>query len=115
MYWYWTVITRHFFDFKGRASRREYWMFILVNVLAGLSLTLVERMFHLSWPYYVYQWAVLLPGTGVCVRRLHDAGKSGWWMVGLFVPFLNFYVIYLLCRKSETGMNAWGSNPKPAE
>lgn len=115
MKWYWNAITKHYVDFKGRARRKEYWMFILINMVITLPLAALKGTFELVWPYYVYHLVILLPSIAIIIRRLHDVGKSGWWTLGLFVPFLNFYVIYLFCCNGEKGLNAWGPSPKAVE
>ncbi|GGJ84684.1 DUF805 domain-containing protein [Deinococcus aquiradiocola] len=125
---YLNVIRNNYANFSGRARRREFWMFTLVNfiitaVLYGLfavtsgvlssgsasSMSPVGMLFVglLS----IYGLATLIPTIAVTVRRLHDAGFSGWWylltLIGLSIVILVFTVL-----DSKPGSNKWGPNPK---
>ena len=78
-----------FVTYQGRASRSEYWWFTLFNFLtcgcAGIG---------------------SLPATAVTIRRLHDVGKSGWWLLCPIVP------IFFIFGKSQEGDNKWGAQPE---
>ena len=116
MNWYLKVIKEHYADFKGRARRQEYWMFVLINMIISWSLGLLEYVFDIgifSTLSYIYSLAVLVPGIAVGVRRLHDIGKSGWFLLFSFIPVLGWiYLIILMATDSEAGPNKWGNNPK---
>lgn len=106
----WYVATlQKYVEFNGRARRKEYWIFTLVNfaisvILAVLGLDFISTLFGL---------AVLLPGLGVSVRRLHDIGKTGWWLLIAFVPLVGLIVlIYFFVQEGESGSNEYGANPK---
>lgn len=100
-------ITKHYFDFEGVAGRRAFWMFILFNILVSIAVTVVLAIIHLRGLASLYSLAVLLPGLGLAVRRLHDAGKSGWWLLAGLAPVLGWiYVIYLYCQPSTTPYGA---------
>ncbi|GAB7256466.1 DUF805 domain-containing protein [uncultured Polaribacter sp.] len=109
MNWYLKVL-KQYADFKGRARRKEYWMFVLINAIISFTIkfimqgTLVSP--ETSLIETIYSVAVFLPSLAVGVRRMHDAGKSGWF---LLIPFYN---LYLACTDSENGENKWGPNPK---
>ena len=108
MNWYLKVL-KQYADFKGRARRKEYWMFALFNIIISygiLGISMVLDMPGLSIVSTIYSLAVLVPGLAVAVRRMHDAGKSGWFIL---VPFYN---LYLAVSDSEEGENKWGLNPK---
>lgn len=113
MDWYLSVL-RKYADFSGRARRREYWMFALVNFLVSLVLGAIGLMGHgfglLTW---IYTAAVLIPSFAVGFRRLHDTGRSGWWTLILFVPLVGA-IVYLvfMCMDSAPGDNQYGPNPK---
>ena len=87
----------------GRARRSEYWFFVLLAVV-------------LSWIPIVnlIAWIVLLiPGITVAVRRLHDTGRTGWWLLLIFLPFIGpiiLIIFYLI--DSDPGDNEYGPNPK---
>ncbi|TMM56249.1 DUF805 domain-containing protein [Maribacter algarum] len=108
MNWYLKVL-KQYADFKGRARRKEYWMFFLFNIIISYGITFIAlglEMPELSIVSTIYSLAVLIPGIAVGVRRMHDVGKSGWY---LLIPI---YSLILACTDSEEGPNKWGPNPK---
>ncbi len=108
MNWYLKVL-KQFADFKGRARRKEYWMFTLISLLITygfMILAIVTEISALSIISSIHSFAVLVPTLAVGVRRIHDVGKSGWF---LLIPIYN---LILLCTDSEEGTNKWGPNPK---
>jgi uncharacterized membrane protein YhaH (DUF805 family) len=114
MYWYLEVLKKYAV-FSGRARRREYWMFFLVNFIVGLVLAVIGRVLDLEILQYLYSLAVLLPGLGVSVRRLHDTGRSGWWLLISLVPLIGAIVLLVfLVSDSQPDTNQYGPNPKTA-
>ena len=111
--WYVKVL-KQYTDFSGRARRREYWMFVLANFIVALVLGIIDRIF--GWGQIlseIYSLAVLLPSIAVCIRRLHDIGKSGWWLLIALIPLIGeIWLIVLFCQDSQYGANQWGENPK---
>jgi uncharacterized membrane protein YhaH (DUF805 family) len=100
-------ITKHYFDFEGVAGRRAFWMFVLFNFLISLVLSAVLAVVHLNSLASVYSLAVLLPSLGLAARRLHDVGKSAWWLLLILVPVLGWiYLIYLYCQPGRTAYGA---------
>ena len=120
MNWYLDVLKKYAV-FSGRARRKEYWMFVLVNVIITFVLgfidgivgtTLGNDMGLLSTLYTV---AVLLPSLAVGVRRLHDTGRSGWWLLIALVPIIGAIVLLVFwVQDSQAGDNQYGPNPKVA-
>lgn len=114
MHWYLEVLKKYAV-FSGRARRREYWMFFLVNFIVGLVLAVIGRVLDLEILQYLYSLAVLLPGLGVSVRRLHDTGRSGWWLLISLVPLIGAIVLLVfLVSDSQPDTNQYGPNPKTA-
>ncbi|GAA1004635.1 DUF805 domain-containing protein [Streptomyces thermogriseus] len=114
MYWYLEVLKKYAV-FSGRARRREYWMFFLVNFIVGLVLAVIGQVLDLEILQYLYSLAVLLPGLGVAVRRLHDTGRSGWWLLIALVPLIGAIVLLVfLVSDSQPDTNQYGPNPKTA-
>lgn len=108
MNWYFEVLKKYTV-FTGRASRTEYWMFFLVNILISLALGLLD----LTIIGYVYTVAVFLPSIGVAIRRLHDTSRSGWWLLIGLIPFIGTIIlIVFLATDSYPGENQYGQNPK---
>jgi uncharacterized membrane protein YhaH (DUF805 family) len=113
MNWYLQVL-RKYVDFTGRARRTEYWMFFLFNLIISFALGIVEALF--GGPGIlgaIYGLAVLLPSLAVSVRRLHDTGRSGWWLLIGLVPLVGLVVLLVFAvQEGQPGDNAFGPNPK---
>ena len=119
MDWYLSVLKKYAV-FSGRAQRAEYWYFILFNVLAMIALIIVDSitgsfsedlgMGLLSGLYYL---DVLVPSVAVSVRRLHDTGRSGWWLLIGLIPVLGgLILLFFTVQDSKPGSNEYGLNPK---
>ena len=118
---------RQYADFSGRASRQELWMFVLFNLLfamawvfvAGLLTGLLGSSFnHESRLLFMYKLMAIyyavtaVPAMAVGVRRLHDTGRSGWWMLVSLIPFVGgIWLIVLMCLDGSAGDNCYGSRP----
>jgi len=122
MNWYFKVLG-DYATFEGRATRQEYWMFYLFNLLAMilsflpffLSTTTddagVENMRWLLLPI-VYIIVMVIPSIAVTVRRLHDINMSGWWVLITFIPFGNVVLFILAMMEGTVGKNNYGNDPK---
>ncbi|MBL6660255.1 MAG: DUF805 domain-containing protein [Crocinitomicaceae bacterium] len=105
MNWYLKVL-KQYADFNGRARRSEYWYFALFNVLISLGMGIISGLLNLPFLGTLYSLAVLIPGIAVAVRRMHDVGKSGWFIL---IPIYN---IILAFTDGDSGDNKYGPNPK---
>ena len=110
-------VLKRYVDFQGRARRREYWMFFLANVIVSFLFLLIGGMImnssEVAVPNMIYSVAVLLPGLGVGVRRLHDIGKSAWWILFGLIPLVGpILLIVFLTTEGTKGDNAYGPDPK---
>ncbi|WRP04632.1 DUF805 domain-containing protein [Rossellomorea aquimaris] len=117
MHWYVNVLKRYA-DFTGRARRKEYWMFTLVNFIImfvlGFTASLVESISVIFMVMYIlYALAVFVPSLAVSVRRLHDTGRSGGWYFIVFVPIVGgIFLLVFMCLDSDHGSNQYGPTPK---
>ncbi|WP_338448085.1 DUF805 domain-containing protein [Niallia oryzisoli] len=113
MQWYLKVL-KNYVGFEGRATRQEYWMFILFNFIAACILSIVELVLDIPGVLTgLYGLAVFLPSLAVLVRRLHDTGRSGWWFLISFIPFIGTIVLIVFaCQDSQPLENHYGLNPK---
>jgi uncharacterized membrane protein YhaH (DUF805 family) len=125
---YYLNVLKNYAIFSGRATRSEYWFFVLFNVIFSLTAMMLDRAFGttfsfntMSGPislgygyfYLLYIFAVFIPGLAVLVRRLHDVGKSGWFMFIILIPLVGFiWLLILLFTDSIPSMNKYGLNPK---
>jgi uncharacterized membrane protein YhaH (DUF805 family) len=119
MNWY-LEVWRKFAEFGGRARRKEYWFFFLFNLIATVVLAVVDSVtgtfseaIGLGLLSGLYSLAVLIPYLAVTARRLHDTGRSGWWMLIAFIPIIGVIVLVVfLVLDSTPGHNEYGPNPK---
>jgi uncharacterized membrane protein YhaH (DUF805 family) len=109
-----TVITKKYADFSGRARRSEYWWFYLAVVLVGVVFSVLGQVADLfTILYYVVLLALLVPFIAVGVRRLHDTGKSGWFLLIGLIPIVGTIIlIVFFVQDSNPGDNQYGANPK---
>jgi len=117
--WYLTVL-RQYAQFSGRARRSEYWFFVLFNGLISMACSLMDWMFGLVSEESgvglfggLYGLAMLIPGLSVGVRRLHDTGRSGWWLLIALIPLIGGIVLLVfMVQEGTSGDNAYGPDPK---
>ncbi len=118
MNWYVSVLKKYAV-FTGRAQRAEFWWFALFNFIVAVVLNVIDTVLGTAneMGYGIlgglYFLAVLLPSIGVAIRRLHDTGRTGWWLLIGFIPIIGFIVLIVFyCIDSEPGTNQYGPNPK---
>ena len=122
MNWYLEVLKKYAV-FEGRARRKEYWFFVLFNVLVSMALGFVDWLTGninpdtgLGLLSGIYGLGVMIPGMAVSVRRLHDTGRSGWWLLITFVPVIGAVVFfYFMVLDSNPEINEYGALPKDSE
>ena len=90
-------------DFNGRAGRPEFWWFFLFQVGVYLVASLIHGLV-----YWLAVAALLLPGLAVGARRLHDIGKSAWWLLLAVVPIIGLVLLYFAAQPSQAGSNEYG-------
>ena len=110
------VIRDHYIDFDGRARRKQYWMFTLFNILISFAITLVVGFISeglASMLSGVLALVLFLPGLGLSVRRLHDTGRSGWFLLIVLIPILGaLALLYFMVSEGDAGPNEYGPDPK---
>lgn len=124
MNWYLKVVRDNYANFEGRARRQEYWMFTLINVLIFFVLAFVSGLLADSGDASVipiiiigvYFLAILVPSIAVTVRRLHDTGKSGWYYLLSFIPYIGGIIMLVFTvQNGDVGLNQYGPDPKNPE
>jgi len=109
MFNYYLQVLQSYAIFSGRARRAEYWGFVLINLLINIGLGLLDYFAGTIFIRIIYSLLVLLPTLAVGVRRMHDVGKSGWF---LLIPIYN---LILLCTDGQVLENQYGADPKYRE
>ncbi len=110
---------KNYINFQGRARRKAYWMFVLFNIIAAVLVGMLDSVLGLGGESGygpisgLYSLAVFLPGLALAVRRLHDTGRTGWWMLIGLIPLIGWIVLLVFfVQDSQPGSNQYGPNPK---
>ena len=103
---YYLKVLRNYATFSGRARRSEYWYFVLFNAIISFVFGFVCGLMQVPELANLYTLAVFIPSIAVGVRRMHDVGKSGWF---LLIPIYN---LILAVTDGENGENQYGPDPK---
>ena len=122
MFWYLEVLQKYAV-FSGRARRKEYWMFQLINlvILTVLFAAIIPPLvthrqsflpLFLGVFLCIYVLGTIIPSLAVSVRRLHDVNFSGWWVLIGLVPAGGFILLVFHVLDSTPGPNQYGPNPK---
>ena len=101
--------------FSGRARRSEYWWFYLFAVIAYIIAAGLDMIvFGGRGAFEVILWlAIILPVLAVSVRRLHDTGRSGWWLLLSFIPLVGTIILIVwYCGEGTSGPNRFGEDPR---
>ncbi|AQS42287.1 MAG: Putative membrane protein [Candidatus Tokpelaia hoelldobleri] len=114
MRWYLQAF-RKYVVFKGRAERREFWYFLLFQIFAVMLISFLERQFAIANPeIYMgrvtvfYLLITFVPALAVTVRRLHDSGFSGWWVLLGFIPAIGVIIILVLAALPGAASRRYG-------
>ena len=117
--WYMQVL-KQYAVFSGRAPRREYWFFVLWYLIISIGLAVIDTLLGLrignaGLLQSLYALALLIPSIAVTVRRLHDTGRAGWWVLIVLVPLVGFIVLLIfMLLDTEPRDNEYGPAPKAA-
>jgi uncharacterized membrane protein YhaH (DUF805 family) len=125
MEWYLKVVRDNYANFAGRARRKEYWMFVLFNLIFAIVAMIIDNILGTTfkfgdlyslpygWLYLLYGLGIIIPSLAVLVRRLHDVGKSGWWFFIVLIPLIGaIWILILVCTDGNPGENIYGPSPK---
>ncbi len=141
--YYIDTLKNRYAQFSGRASRSEFWFFVLFSLIVSILFAILDSVLGTGYTYEVttntlatatteaasvnvtqtigylqsiYGLAVLIPSIAVSIRRLHDIGKSGWWILLSVIPLVNiigiFVLLYFYVQDSQPSENEYGPNPK---
>jgi len=112
---YYMGVLKNYTKFSGRARRKEYWMFVLINLIISIILGIIASVIRFQALTTIYALAILIPSLAVGVRRLHDTNRSGWWYLIALIPVIGAIVlIVFLATEGQAETNKYGSNPKVA-
>lgn len=118
------AVFENYANFSGRARRKEYWyccltLFILnmlmqvVSAISSVESSSSILVLGLSIVLLLAYMCLIIPNISLSIRRLHDIGKSGWYLLIGFIPLVGGIILLVwFCREGETGPNKWGPDPK---
>ena len=99
-------VFKQYFGFSGRARRSEYWWFFLFQLILAFVFSFVSPVL-----YWIYLVATLFPALAVLIRRLHDTGRTGWWVLLAFIPFGGLVILIFAVIQGDRGDNRYGPDP----
>ena len=122
---YYLTVLKKYAVFTGRARRAEFWYFVLFNFIVSMVLQMLfgsvaetaedGAASPLAFLPVLYTLVILLPSLAVAIRRLHDTGRSGWWILIALIPLVGTIVLIVFyVQDGDAGDNAYGTNPKAA-
>ncbi|WP_261817199.1 DUF805 domain-containing protein [Vibrio gallicus] len=119
MNWY-IMALKKYATFSGRARRKEFWYFFLINMLVGFSLAFADQLMGNLNPETgrgllsgIYTLFMFIPYIAVGVRRLHDTNRSGWWMLIVLIPIIGIIALLIfMALDSDSDSNQYGASPK---
>ena len=124
---YYLNVLSNYINLTGRTPRMEFWMFVLINFIFASIAIFIDQQLHLCFKmeigyglqtlpfgpvYTFYSLITFVPTIAVQIRRLHDVGKTGWFLFLSLLPVIGtIWVLVLYCSSSSAGNNAYGPNP----
>lgn len=93
-----------FAEFKGCASRPEYWWFLLFTIVGAMSFGAISPQMGAA-----FNIAILVPSIAVTARRLHDTDRSGWWQLLGFIPIVGWIVLLIWLSQASKPMNRYAT------
>jgi uncharacterized membrane protein YhaH (DUF805 family) len=107
---------RKYVTFEGRASRSEYWYWVLFNVIVSVITAIIDAFVFpgskdISPINTIAMLALFLPSLAVLARRLHDIDRTAWWILLVLTLIGSFVLLYWACVKGTDGPNRFGPDP----
>ncbi|HLR12026.1 MAG TPA: DUF805 domain-containing protein [Burkholderiaceae bacterium] len=114
--WYVRGLQRYI-QFTGRAGRAEFWYYILIYILIVIGLRVIDTVLFgvttgngvLTWLFWLFS---IMPNLAIGARRLHDTGRSGWWLLLSLIPIVGLIVLLIwFINRGQPDSNAYGPPP----
>lgn len=87
--------------FEGRATRQEYWMFVLSNFIVSIFVGIVAGIIQFEPLSSLYTLVLIIPSVAIMIRRLHDTNRSGWWALLILVPIIGWIALLVFLIESS--------------
>ncbi len=111
---YLTDALKKYADFTGRATRKQYWMFVLFYAIIYAVLAVIDVLLGTLFLAVVYSLVFLIPNISIAARRLHDTGRTGWWQLIGIVPVIGLIVLIFFLVQESQDDNEYGPRPESA-
>lgn len=111
MKWYFKAL-KQYTDFSGRSQRAEFWYFALFFIIGWILVFVLEINTGLIGLNILFSLAHIVPAFALFIRRLHDIGKSGWWVLITFIPLIGTIAMTIIGLIDSVEDNKYGQNPK---
>lgn len=95
-------------DFATRTSVGDFWRFVAANLVIGIAVSIVDQILGILLLSIIYSLALFIPGLAAGVRRLHDTGKSGWFLLIGLIPLVGWIILIVFWVQPSEGPNEWG-------
>lgn len=104
---------RNYFNFSGRASRSEFWYWVLFSFVLSILISIADSILVTGGVLSgLLALAMFIPHISITVRRLHDIDKCGWWILFYLIPVVGWiFILIWECTKGTDGPNRFGPNP----
>lgn len=100
---------RQYANFSGRATRQQYWMYVLIYVVIALVLSVIDSLIGIGLLGLIFSLIMLVPSISIATRRLHDIGRSGWWQLLWIIPLIGWLVLLVFFVTDSTDDNPYGA------
>jgi uncharacterized membrane protein YhaH (DUF805 family) len=105
----------HYVNFEGRASRSSFWWWVLFTFIVGVVANILDAAIDATIFSIIVGLGLILPNLSKAIRRLHDTGRTGWWLLIILVPLIGFIVLLIFyLEKSDPAENEYGPPPATA-
>ena len=106
---YFTDALKRYADFTGRATRQDYWMYILFYIIFYIWLIIVDVVLGTLVLTGIFALAMLVPSLSIAARRLHDTGRTGWWQLIAFIPLIGAIILLFFLVQDSDDDNEYGA------
>lgn len=100
------VIKNQYTDFNGRATRSQYWYFVLCYIIISIPFSIVDAIFKTQILTLILALALVVPSVAIGIRRLHDINKSGWWYLIALIPIAGpIALLVMFCLPTQPAVS----------
>jgi len=102
-----------YMEFSGRTAVGGFWRFVAINILVVIVLAILTQVSSIFFVVYaIYVLAVIIPSLAIVIRRLHDTGKSGWFILFGLIPLVGAIILLVFYIQPSDGPNEYGQGPQ---